>query len=470
LDGGDQERPGIKINSELVVAKIWSVSFFEDNGVDQTATFSDVYLEFQPNFRLAVIDGCETYEGEWILSSDSTLLVIRMSNAQVPLNQLDDEWVITRLTETELRIIEQDDKGDEEFHFKTAPLRALSCEDCQDFTNTAADSIWSVTLFKNNLVNQTDELRGSYLRFNVDGTFLFESNSLTYNGDWAVTDNCEKLVLEWTEEPPSSVGFGPLDREWYVDHYDSELMEFYAADESEYELQLTKGLFPHCSEESEALHNTSWFIKKVIINSDDVSDQFRGTGFTFLTNNQLATEVIVGPAVLGSWMFTGDCDEFVLDSRLESLQELNRQWLVLERSNQVIKLEFEENTLKIELELASGIPVIMPWCNNLINILQDTKWKVDSFIDNEEDQSSDFSSYQFDFNAAGSLVITDDNQQIDGQYGLVRGCQVLDLDLDLNGPLGAFNGNWILEEFNSYEIRLIYSKGDQTKELVLVHC
>ncbi len=468
IDGGDQERPGIKIDSELVVAKIWSISFFEDNGVDQTSAFADVYLEFQPNFRLAVINGCESYEGEWILSSDSTLLVIRMPGAIAPLDQLNDEWVITRLTDTELRIIEQDDKGDEEFHFATAPLRALSCESCNDFTNTATDSVWSVTVFKSVQANQTDELQGSFLRFNPEGTFVFETDAVVYLGDWAVTDNCQRLVLEWADLPPSTASFQELDREWFIDSYDLESMKFSAVDESGYELQLSKGRFPQCTEEAVALHNSSWFIHKVIINSDDVSDQFVGTGFTFLPNNQLATEVIVGPAVLGSWMFAGECDQFVIDSRLESLQELNRTWYIVEQTPNLITLVFEENTLNIELQLKVGIPVVLPWCNARINTMLDGTWKIAEFTDDGADIAADFEEYKFVFNSDGGLDLAYGNQSSEGSWELLRGCRVLGLSVGDADPLSQLNGHWNIEHTKNYEVKLILTTGDQVKELVLV--
>ena len=466
--GGDEDRPGMKINTDLLVGKIWSVSFFEDNGADETAQFSEVYLQFLPNFRLAVIKGCETVEGEWILSTDSTLLVIRMPvDVDPPLDQLSDEWIITRLTENNLNIIEQDDKGDEEFHLQTAPLRALSCQDCSEFTNILTDSVWSVTLLENTQVTQTDQLKGFYLQFFTDGTFTASSDNLQANGEWAVTDNCQKLVLEWQEVPTLGNALSDLAKDWIILQYDSEFMSFEADDESGTLMEMKKGRFPGCTELINSLHNTSWYISFFAINSDVITPQFTGTGLTFLPNNQLATEVVIGPAVLGTWLLAGDCDELILDIQAGLLTELSQQWIIEEIDDQIIKLVYEENTLRMEMHLRRGIPPVSFACTKVIDFLKDKTWKVESFLENESDDTDSFEDYYFKFNLDGSFIVLNDNQEEIGSWSLIRGCTSIDINVDNSGPLHELNHSWKIESYGDSQIKLIYSQSDDYKELIL---
>ena len=471
IDGGDQERPGMAIDTELLVSKIWSVTFFGDNGQDETSQFSDVYLQFLPNLRLAIIQGCETWEGEWIISPDSTLLVIRMpDNTPPPLDQLEDEWIITKLTDNNLIIIEQDDKGDEEFHMQTAPLRALSCVDCSDFTNVLTDSVWSVTVFENSQVTQADALKGFYLQFFPDGTFVASSDSYEASGEWAVTDNCQKLVLEWTNDALTENVLVNLAREWIILEYDMQVISVESDDEAGFRMVMKKGRFPNCDELTTSLHNTSWFISKFTINGDVVTPQFTGTGLTFLPNNQLATEVIIGPAVLGGWLLAGECDILILDIQAGILTELSREWTIMEINDQVIKLVYEENTLRMVMHLTRGNPAIPTACVSIINAFTNKSWTVASFLDNGTEDTEKFEGYHFNFNLDGSLLINNpNNDDVTGSWSLIRGCQVISLDIGNSGPFDEINHQWYIESYNDYEIVLVYSNNDKNQELVLVH-
>ena len=74
IQTGDEERPGMRVSSDLILNKVWKITTFKDNGQDETASFHNVFVEFQPNFIFRVTNECNVVEGEWALSSDSTLL------------------------------------------------------------------------------------------------------------------------------------------------------------------------------------------------------------------------------------------------------------------------------------------------------------------------------------------------------------------------------------------------------------
>ena len=183
IQTGDEERPGMRVSTDLLLTKVWQVNLFKDNGQDKTILFNDVFLEFRSNFIFKITKGCDIIEGEWILSSDSTLLVIRIPDGHQPLDQLDDEWVITWLTDSEMRFIEQDNKGDEEFHLSTAPLPAINCQSCENVVEILTDSIWAITSFTVGSNDMTEQTRGSYLDFNRNGDVIlyhdYEEQSMT---------------------------------------------------------------------------------------------------------------------------------------------------------------------------------------------------------------------------------------------------------------------------------------------------
>ena len=349
------------VNADLFLTKVWKVSLFKDDGQNKTILFGDVFLEFRENFIFRITKGCDVIEGEWILSTDSTLLVIRIPDTSAEaLKQLEDEWVVTWLTDSEMHFVEQDNKGDEEFHLSVAPLPALNCSTCDNLVGVLTDSVWSITTFSTGANDLTDESRGSYLDFHSNGEVVLYTDYDEKTGLWAVTDHCQVIQVQWLEDQLLDDFYLNLEDSWFIRSFDNTSISLES--ESSSNLKMTKGRIPDCEKLHNNLQNTSWSIEHMTINEDNVSENFLGTGFTFLESNRLATEVIIGPAVLGGWMIEGECDQLVLEIQTGQLKELSRTWLITEIEEDRIILVFEEGTLRMEMHLKRGKPEISSSC------------------------------------------------------------------------------------------------------------
>ena len=233
--------------------------------------------------------------------------------------------MVTWYSDTEMYLIEQDDKGDEEFHLEVAPLQALSCQSCDDITQALTGSDWSITLLNTQTNDATRDVRGSYFQFDNDGGVVLHHNDEELTGSWAIIDNCQTLVIQWSENQVYSESYENLENSWQLSQNDYDFMVFQNED-NDGTLELTMGQISQCMELESSVLNTSWFIERVLINMDDVSANFVGSGMTFLENNQLATDVPIGPAVLGEWILSGECDQLTLHIQAGLLSELSRTW------------------------------------------------------------------------------------------------------------------------------------------------
>ncbi|GJM28123.1 MAG: hypothetical protein DHS20C17_07580 [Cyclobacteriaceae bacterium] len=442
------------VKADYLYTKIWGVSLFKDDGLDKTALFNNVFIEFRPNFIFRITQGCETTDGEWILSSDSTLLVIRIPDNTEPLNQLSDEWVVTWLSDTEMRFIEQDNKGDEEFHLTVAPLNALSCKSCDHIDDFLIDKTWSVTSLISNVGDITDEIRGDYIEFKENGEVILHSTDYQIVGSWALTDQCRLLVLRWFQDQVYPDVYRHLEDSWVIGETDQPLITL---ENDAGTLELTEGIIPYCQDLHTNVLNTSWTIDFVSINQDDVSDNFTGTGLTLLDNNQLATEVMVGPAVLGTWILTGNCDRISFDIQAGQLKELSREWIIISVDEETITLVHEEGSLRMEMHLKKGAPQLSVECQEAIDHFTYGKWSIGKFTSNNSEDNTQYKAYSFKFKEDGTIVASDDTDEITGKWYPTGDCSQVVIYLDSNSSLSELSGKWEVE-FYENGIIMVYEK------------
>ena len=425
-----------------------------------------MFLEFRPNFVFKVTNECEIIEGEWVLSSDSTLLVIRIPDSPDPLNQLEDEWVVTWLSDTEMHFIEQDDKGDEEFQLKVAPLQSISCQSCENFTNILTDSTWSITSLVGGANDVTEGSFGSYMEFGLDGKVILHIDDKQFIGYWAVTDNCHTLEIQWAEDQMLPELYNRLANAWYINETTFDFISLENID-TDAKLQITKGQVIDCKEIHNSLLNTSWYIDYMAINTDDVSTSFIGTGLTFLENGQLATEVIVGPAVLGSWGLTGDCSGLLLDIQAGQLTELSREWIITDITNDKITLVYEEGSLRMELHLIKGQPKLSIECTEFIDYILEGSWAVKKYKENEQSDNR-FEGYNYQFKEDGRLIAWNSEHEIIGRWYPIRDCGYIIIEIDQNSAMKDMAGKWRIENYNDNSIIMVYVKMSKTRTVELI--
>lgn len=464
IQTGDEERPGMAVSKDLLLTKIWSVHLFKENGQNKTGLFQNVFLEFRPNAVFRITKGCEIIEGKWVLSNDSTVLVIRLPDPPEPLIQLEDEWVVTWLSNTELRLVEQDYKGDEEFHLQVAPLQALNCQTCHNLNTMLADNDWSITKFAAFDREFTDESRGAYLDFHINGEVVLYSGDHEIPGNWVLTDNCQTLVLKWYDDNSYYGHYQEMEDNWFILDITNEHISLETDDHDR--LELSMGKLQDCSQLRTELLNTSWTIDFMTINEDDVSQYFLGTGLTLLENNQLATEVLVGPAVLGDWQITGNCDHLVIQIQTGQLKELSREWVITEAYDDRLILVFEEGTLRIEMHLKKGVPRPSTDCLQFIDLVT-REWVVNNFTENQSVQDNEYQGYHILFKDDGEVLIWNNEDEFSGTWHPVMDCRLIVLHMEDEVIAQKLNGKWRIEKIDDNEIIMVYENKDLTRTVKL---
>lgn len=78
---------------------LWSISYFMEDGVDETADFADVLLRFEDNGRVVALKGSQEFEGSWTVRRDDGDLELDMNfNEQNALiYELDDDWYFSSM-------------------------------------------------------------------------------------------------------------------------------------------------------------------------------------------------------------------------------------------------------------------------------------------------------------------------------------------------------------------------------------
>jgi len=466
IQTGDEDRPGMTLSADFLFTKVWEVDLFKEDGQIKSNLFHNVFLEFRPNHVFRITQNCDIFDGAWILSPDSTLLVIRLPDLQEPLSQFEDEWVVTWLTDSEIHLIEQDNKGDEEFHLKVTPLQSLNCTSCHDLSQTLAENIWSITEFTASGQEFTEVSRGSYLDFNLNGEVTLHSGDDEVAGSWVLTDQCHTLVIQWFEDHIYSDLYTSLQDHWYIHSINPQIIALESEDDGS--LQLTKGKVPDCAALHSNMSDTSWSIDLVSINGDDVSENFLGTGLTFLENNQLVTDVIIGPAVLGGWMLNGNCDILAIQIQAGQLQELSREWVIAEVKQEQILLLYEEGTLSMEMRLKLGKPLPSSNCLKFIEKLSDHQWSVNKFSENGHPENRYLQGYNLTFKNNGELLIHDNTGEIMGSWYPVMDCKYIVIDLDREGTAGRLYGKWKIEILENKRLVMVYERMGIKRTIELV--
>jgi hypothetical protein len=233
------------------------------------------------------------------------------------------------------------------------------------------------------------------------------------------------------------------------------------------ELELMQGIVPPCQDLHASMLNTSWSIDFVSINEDNVSGNFSGTGFTLLENNQLTTEVLIGPAVLGGWMLTGNCDRITFDIQAGQLKELSREWMITSADYHTITLVHEDGSLRMEMHLRKGAPELSANCLELINHLEHGKWIIRKFTTNNSDSSAQFQTYDFQFKKDGTILVKNKTEEITGRWHPIRDCEQLRIEFDLKNSLSDLTGKWKVELFEN-GITMVCVKMQVTRTVEMV--
>ena len=308
LFNDDTPPRNLAFEAAILSSSTWEVTVFTKGGKDRSSQYKKVFLEFfQDNYLIVTDSTCSIQEGEWVLSTDSTLLVIRLKNDRW--KDLDDEWLVTAIDGNQLKIVDND--AQEEFHFIAVDAIDTECHNCDDLTGILTDGPWVVDHYRRGDTVGTQLFSRLYFRFKNDGGFLIKSDQSEVWGTWRVIGNCNKIKVAINEEIfPHSI----MNEDWFILEFDNR--EIILRDERSNiieELHLKRGLPPkECHDLKEVLGKDVWHIESFSVNYDATfTDEFAGLTFAFLPNDSLLLNPIAGDGLIGTWKVDGQECEFV---------------------------------------------------------------------------------------------------------------------------------------------------------------
>lgn len=110
-------------NKTEKVSGNWTVTYYLDSGKDETSDFSGYNFAFNTGAVLLATNGSATYTGSWRIGdmssdddSSSNKLIIMISGNKA-MDHLQGDWLIAKLTDTEIWLKDDNVSSNEEIHF-----------------------------------------------------------------------------------------------------------------------------------------------------------------------------------------------------------------------------------------------------------------------------------------------------------------------------------------------------------------
>ncbi len=109
---GSCKKQTINQVEKAVIEGEWKVSFFQEDGVNETSDFSAMRFTFKDNGAVEVkVNSTLVYTGSWKVQRDSDHVEFDLNVGEVdPLGELTDDWHIEEHSSTKLEL--KDESGD----------------------------------------------------------------------------------------------------------------------------------------------------------------------------------------------------------------------------------------------------------------------------------------------------------------------------------------------------------------------
>lgn len=210
-----------------------------------------------------------------------------------------------------------------------------------------------------------------------------------------------------------------------------------------------------------------WYVS-YYFDDEDQTDDFGGYEFTF-NSNGTAVASNGSNTVPGTWSITnsssgqlklnldfGDSDPF---------DELEEDWKVIDFSNELIRLfDISGGDGSTDFLHFSRTPTQggggggNPAIQELKDILSDGNWFVALYLeDGEDDETSDFNSFSFDFLENGVVIASNAQVTLEGTWQVTIDSND-ELKLNLNFisvfPLDEIDDDWLVVEFQNNQVKL----------------
>lgn len=210
------------------------------------------------------------------------------------------------------------------------------------------------------------------------------------------------------------------------------------------------------------LTSGKWFIT-LFFDNEDETYLFADYNFTFNSNGS-ATASSGSNTVNGSWYISSSSSGLKLSLDFgddNPFDELEEDWKVLDFNNNQIRLRDGSDLLTFSRTPYSGGNGNVQLLND---ILLDGLWYVALYLeDGDEDYTSIFNSFQFDFQSNGVVTVSNNVVTLNGNWFVTTGNgDNLKLILSFSDvyPLDEIDEDWFVVEFQNNQFKLIDDDDD----------
>ncbi|MGK7397580.1 MAG: hypothetical protein ACNS62_23585 [Candidatus Cyclobacteriaceae bacterium M3_2C_046] len=469
----DNKREGIIIDPTLLQQK-WDITFFREFGQVQTNRFDQASLSLLPGGSLQLRIAQDLYEGNWALSANNRLLVIRINQSGKPQEDLNNDWVVTELSQNSLRIIEEDLEDDAEFHFeKSIPKQydwSLLNQDWQimSFTKDSEeisplynDFIISFTGPNEYLITQLNEIIIP-LTFDLDQTTAMIRLN---NGDDA----------EFIPDP--------IFRNWLIDELSEQEMIWSSGSEKVLLRKFTGEINRDPKVFDQQRLKGVWQIFYYLKDNEDYSDLIGQPLLRLADQAELNLKLDNGLVFPGNWEFDLNQDRININLELEDnyLDDLDDDWEIYYLSDDTLKM-IELGDPDTEVQLVKKQVSFLPYPDQLID-----SWKLTGINNNsdddsedddsddsddeegdDDDQDHDTSSYDdltLKFMDDLSLEVIQPDFNLSGTWNV--NADQLEVSLPQNEQLVFLSGTWFISQISNKKI-ILQKNDDDDDEIELI--
>ncbi|SRX54410.1 hypothetical protein AEQU1_01420 [Aequorivita sp. CIP111184] len=352
--------------------------------------------------------------------------------------------------------------------------------DISQFEENLTTGIWYVEYFFNDY-DETDNYAGFEFSFTLNGTAQAVNSGTNVPGTWALVDNFKFNLFFGTNSP-----LDELDEDWEILEATADIIKLKHISGSDGSTDyLTFGRNPNIGGNNtelnlfiENLITGSWFVNLLEENGTDHTANFNEYEFTFLRNGA-ATVISNNNTINGFW--TAEVDSGNLDFILNfetttngSFGELNDDWDVLEATQSIIRLSdvsgggggTDNLTFGREPNGGGGGG---PDPQELRDILQSGTWYVEKYLDDGDDETSDYSGYDFTFFSNQNIFATNGSQNVNGIWIVTVTGQELNFELDMDSPInGANDDEYKALQYSSTSVTFVTKNSDGNIEDTLI--
>lgn len=339
--------------------------------------------------------------------------------------------------------------------------------DVSQFEEDLTTGPWYVAYFFDDY-DETDNYAGYEFTFALDGTAQAVKSGTSVSGTWALIADFKFDLFFGTNTP-----LDELDEDWEILEATADIIKLKHISGSDGSTDyLTFGRNPNTGGNNtelnlfiENLITGSWYVNLLEEDGIDHTANFNEYEFTFFGNGS-ATGVSSSNTINGFWTAQVDSGNLDLILNFETntngnFGELNDDWDVLEATQTIIRLSDVSGggggtdylTFGREPNGGGGGG---PDPQELRDILESGTWYIEKYLDDGDDETSDYYGYDFNFYSNQTVYATNGVEYVYGIWIVTVTGQELNFEFDMDSPInGADNQNYKALQYSPTSVTFI---------------